>query len=205
MGITPYRNSAFNKLYNLLFCDDAALLRQSNGQTMTYPWNLLTSTGPSIEELKKLNTDKTAGTRAQILAANLLAASGHSLGSKDLMGVVIEVGLENGLDVLAAYKDGTARYINQAEKMIVWDSPTMSSQILIDNLFSAGEKVVNQIGPWKKPRLSQPANGTVRLSFLVSDGLYFGQGPFEVLSKDAMGGPVIQAATQLMIFLTAQN
>jgi hypothetical protein len=121
------------------------------------------------------------------------------------MGVVIEVGMENGLDTLAAYVDGTARYINQAEKMIVWEAPSDLSQKLIDDLFTASANVVKQIGPWEKKRLAQPANGNIRLNFLVADGLYFGQGPLDVLSKDPIGAPVIQAATQLLIFLTEQK
>lgn len=41
---------------------------------------------------------------------------------KELLAVIIEVGLENGLDVLASYANGTARYINQSGKMIIWEN-----------------------------------------------------------------------------------
>jgi hypothetical protein len=202
MKIAPYKNNAFNKLYNLLFCDDASLFRQTGNN---YPWNILGSLKPNLEEIKKVKNDKSTDVRAQILAERILTTNGYSDGTKQLMGVIVEVGLENGLDVLAAYRDGTARYINHSEKMIVWESPTDISRALVDSLFIASERVVKQIGPWKKSRLSQPENANVRLSFLVNDGLYFGQGPFEILSKDAMGGPVIEAATNLMSFLVEQN
>jgi hypothetical protein len=36
------------------------------------------------------------------------------------------------------------------------------------------------------------------MTFLVSDGLYFGEGPFNALQKDPMGGPVLAKATQLV-------
>jgi hypothetical protein len=36
------------------------------------------------------------------------------------------------------------------------------------------------------------------MTFLVSDGLYFGEGPFETLQKDALGGPVLAKAAQLL-------
>ena len=39
-----------------------------------------------------------------------------------VLGVIVEVGLDEGLDVLASYQDGTARYINYTGKMILWGS-----------------------------------------------------------------------------------
>jgi hypothetical protein len=65
-------------------------------------------------------------------------------------------------------------------------------------LLAASQAVVDRIGPWDKPRLPAPKAGNVRLTFLVSDGLYFGEGKFEDLSRDSLGGPVINAAGQLL-------
>jgi len=36
------------------------------------------------------------------------------------------------------------------------------------------------------------------MTFLVSDGLYFGEGPFNALQKDPLGGPVLAKAAQLL-------
>jgi len=36
------------------------------------------------------------------------------------------------------------------------------------------------------------------MTFLVSDGLYFGEGPFGALQQDRMAGPVLAKATQLL-------
>jgi len=36
------------------------------------------------------------------------------------------------------------------------------------------------------------------MTFLVSDGLYLGEGPFDALQKDPMGGPVLAKAAQLI-------
>jgi hypothetical protein len=38
----------------------------------------------------------------------------------------------------------------------------------------------------------------MRMTFLVSDGLYFGEGPLGTLQQDAMAGPVLGKATQLL-------
>jgi hypothetical protein len=108
------------------------------------------------------------------------------------------------LNVLAAFSDGTARYLNHSEKLLVWETKTDQSNILIGNLFNNSINVINKIGPWDKERKPFPTQGMIRLTFLVSNGLYFGEGRFDVLQKDTMGGPVINCATELMSYLTQQ-
>jgi len=122
-------------------------------------------------------------------------------GTKEISAVIIEVGLPEGLDVVAAFKDGSARYINYSGKMIIWETHTEESGRLIEQLFADSMEVVKKIGPWAEPRREPPANGLVRLSFIVSEELYFGEGSFEVLQKDPLGGPVISDAILLMQFL----
>ena len=197
----PYHNEALNKIYALLFCDDLALFGQEN-QTPVYPWTVLLAPAPEPEALRAVATDPALEARPRLLACNALLARGLAPGFHEILGVVVEVGLPGGLDVLAAFREGGARYLNQAEKLLVWETQTAESRQLLDQLFAASLTVVNQIGRWDQPRRPFPARGLVRLTFLMSDGLYFGEGPFEVLAADPMGGPVIEAATQLMSYLT---
>jgi hypothetical protein len=194
----PYRNEGLDKVYNLLFCDQPELF---NNQSKAYPWNILVDISPSTDDLNKIIEDESTESRAKLLAGYLLTKAGEEVEQR-LLGVVVEVGLENGLDVLAAYDDGSARYINQSGKMVIWEARSAMSDALIDQLFEKSADVVSNIGPWDKERLPAPKDGEIRISFLVSGSLYFGQGPFDVLERDPMGGPVIHAATQLMIFLT---
>jgi len=42
----------------------------------------------------------------------------------------------------------------------------------------------------------------IRISFLVSDGLYFGEGPINDLFKDQLAAPALLATTRLMQYLT---
>lgn len=199
----PYQNDGLNHVYALLFCDDIALYRQTTAPT-AYPWTVLLAAAPTTTQLQAVATDKTLEARQRLLAYRLLAASGTPIDHREILGVVVEVGLPGGLDVLAAFSEGGARYLNQAEKLLVWETQTPESRQLIDELFAASLTVVNQIGKWDQPRRPFPPNGMVRLTFLVSDGLYFGEGPFEVLQADPKGGPVLAAATQLMAYLTQQ-
>jgi hypothetical protein len=200
----PYQNDGLNRVYDLLFCDDITLYQKPEPPT-AYPWTVLLAAEPTTAQLQAVAADKTLEARQRLLAYRLLAASGAFIDHREILGVVVEVGLPGGLDVLAAFSEGGARYLNQAEKLLVWEAQTEESRQLLDELFAASLTVVNQIGKWDQPRRPFPATGMVRLTFLVSDGLYFGEGPFEILQADPMGGPVIAVATRLMAYLTHQT
>jgi hypothetical protein len=58
--------------------------------------------------------------------------------------------------------------------------------------------VVERSGPWNQARRSPPGAGSFRLNFLVSDGLYFGEGPLEVMLRDPRAVPVLEAGTALL-------
>jgi hypothetical protein len=201
----PYKKDGVNQVYELLFCDDAELYRGMNTAPDVYPWNILFDENADSDQLRAVLHDPALETRPKILAARVLAENGVVEPVRRIMGVVVEAGLPDGLDVVAAYEDGSARYINFSEKIIIWDTPTEESEALITELFNAGVAVVNNIGPWEGPRRPAPESGTIRLNFLVSDGLYFGEGPFEVLQTDPMGGPVIAAAVKLMSYLIRES
>ncbi|MGH7131290.1 MAG: hypothetical protein ACREJO_05030 [Phycisphaerales bacterium] len=118
--------------------------------------------------------------------------------AKQVLGVVVEVAVENGVDLVAAYADGSARYYNFTGAGVVIDTPPPQIRTLVDNLIAAAVPVVQLIGPWDKPRLGPPTGDGVRVNFLTPSGLHFGQGAFYVFSQDRMAGPVIEAAFVLM-------
>lgn len=144
------------------------------------------------------------GKRVKILAATILHTKWETIEPKRLFAVIVEVGLDDGLDVLASFADGTARYINYTGRILIWETTDETSDALTSNLFEESIGIVNKIGPWKQPRKPRPVKGNVRLSFLVSDGLYFGEGPINVLFNDEMAKPALSAATALMQYLTSK-
>jgi hypothetical protein len=117
---------------------------------------------------------------------------------KQVLGAVVEVGMTNGLDVLAGYTDKTVHYYNYSRAGRVWQHPDDSLDDLIAAMLQAAQAIVAHIGPWKGPRRPPPSRGIVRLNMLTASGLYFGEGPIEVLDRDPMGRPLLQAATSLM-------
>ena len=105
---------------------------------------------------------------------------------------------DHGLDVLAAFADGSARYLNQTSKIVIFEGRGHPAEALALALVAAAQPVVDRIGPWDQARLPPPGPGRVRLSFVVSDGLYFGEAPFDAFWNDALAGPVLRKATELL-------
>ncbi len=197
--IKAYKNEHTNLIYNLLFCDNLKLYKDTYKGEIISPWLELFSNSKSLEQLEKIAGDSKNDSRIKILACYELLRLGIKPKKKELFGVIVEVGMDAGLDTLAVYVDNTARYINYSEKMIIWEN---ADDAIINNkiskLFAESEQLVSKIGPWDKKRLPQPKRGDARISFLVSDGLYFGQGGFNFLSKDPLGGAVLNHASELM-------
>jgi hypothetical protein len=198
----PYKDTATNLIYNLLFCDNIELFKVNTQTPYTYPFDILFSETSTIADYQKIIDDTNSDSRLKVLAYNRQLSKGHKPKKKELLGVIIEVGLDDGLDVLASFNDGTARYINQTGKMIIWQTTDETSNKLSQDLFSKSQGILKQIGPWDKPRRSYPTKGIARITFLVSDGLYFGEGPIDILFNDPLASPALTSGTELMRYLT---
>jgi len=123
-----------------------------------------------------------------------------------VLGVIVEVMLPDGLDIVAAYSDHSARYYNHRNGSVIWERPDASLDGAIDALHSAGARVVAQIGPSNEPQHPPPPPlGQTLLSFLTPGGLHYGQGGINTFSNDPKGGPVLKAAFELMQALMAKT
>lgn len=201
----PYHEPATNLIYHLLFCDRIELYKEHLEPPLSYPYDVLFSETSVVADLQKVIDDPDSDPRIKLLAYNKQLAAGHIPTKKELLAVIIEVGLEKGLDVLAAFSNGTARYINQTGKLLIWETTDETSNKLTSELFSKSQEIIAKIGPWDKARLPRPARGNARMTFLVSDGLYFGEGPIDVLFNDPMASSALACATQLMKHLTENS
>jgi hypothetical protein len=197
----PYKDSATNLIYNLLFCDNIELFKTNTQTPYTYPFDILFSEASTIADYQKIIDDPNSDSRLKVLAYNRQLVKGHKSDKKELLGVIIEVGLDDGLDILASFSDGTARYINQTGKMIIWETTDETSNKLTQDLFTKSQEILKQIGPWDKPRRPHPRKDTARITFLVSDGLYFGEGPIDILFNDPLASPALTSGTELMQYL----
>lgn len=118
--------------------------------------------------------------------------------TKRLLGVVVEVPMHGGLDLLAVYPERTARYYNYSGAGVVWEHPDQSLDPHIEALLASGNRILQAIGPWQKPRPAPPPRGYIRINVLAPAGLHFGQGPFKEFSEDPLAKPAVAAATILM-------
>ena len=201
----PYKQSSTNLVYRLLFCDDIDLYKTNKQKPYIYPFDILFSEKSTVADLQKIIDDDSSDPRVKILAYNKQLAIGYKPPKKELLAVIVEVGLENGPDVLASFNNGTARYINQTGKIIIWETTDETSNALTKDLFSKSREVIVQIGPSDQPRRPWPAKGDVRISFLVSDGLYFGVAPINALFNDPLAKPSLTAAVALMNYLVERS
>jgi hypothetical protein len=93
--------------------------------------------------------------------------------ARQVLGVVIEVPFETRQDTLAAYADGTARYINHQGGVIVWDRMDEIITPLVMN-------VIRETQPLGAPQEERSDDAVpadqVRLSVLTPGGIYAWQG-----------------------------
>ena len=181
------------------------LYKSNIQQPYSYPFDILFSEKASSTSLKRIVDEPSVDSRYKILACNKLLATCNKLDKTELLGVIVEMGLDKGLDVFASYKDGTARYINHSGTILAWEKNDRTSDELTTQLFLESREIINKIGPWDKPRRPHPTKGNLRITFLVSDGLYFGEGPIHTLFNNPMANPALENATRLMKYLTEKT
>jgi len=189
----------------------------SDSSTQNFPWSAFASARQSIaasdatravEQWKTILNTPNLESRHYVQAWHFLRQHAQQPSpdiAKKVFGVVVEVGMPKGLDLLAAYPDHSARYYSFSGGGVVWEHPDESLNPLIDALLAASERVVEQIGPWDGERPPVPPTGQIRISFLTPSGLHFGQAPMQALASDPLGGRVVQLATELMQALIAKT
>jgi hypothetical protein len=194
---SPYADPALNRIYNMLFCDDLRVFAPQPGRDPA-PWqSILFARQVQPDAVRALANDQQQDPRVRCMAFNWLRQQGQQVPARELLGTVLEVPMEGGLDVMAVYIDGSVRYLNHCAAPTIVEGPMPLLQQNVSRLLQASQEIVNRIGPSDQVRQPAPATN-VRLNFLVSDGLYFGEGPMNVLSRDAMAGPLLQAGGQLL-------
>ena len=199
---TPYRNAALDHLYNGLFCDDVQMLLPA-GRADGPAWARTLRADPAdMPALRALAEHPRTETRVAALALRRLQQAGQPVAGRQLLGVVVEVPLDSGLDTLAAYRDGSVRFLRGSGRSTLVEAPVDAFEPIVRRLLAASQSVVDLIGPSDRPRGPAPQQH-VRLNFIVSDGLYFGEGPMQALMADPMAAPVLRTAVELLNELNA--
>jgi hypothetical protein len=125
--------------------------------------------------------------------------------ASEIKGVVVEAALVEGLDLVAAYADHSARYFNYSGAAVIWDIPDPEMDKLIDRLLSLGQEIISHVDLWEESRPPAPPAGSVRINLLTYGGLYFGEAAFETMGQDPLGGQALKVAIALMKALIARQ
>ena len=122
---------------------------------------------------------------------------------KILLGVIVEVPLRQGLDVLAAYADGRVRYINQTGRTAVFEGvpPDVAEQAkaLVAIAIPAFIKAKPQ-----KPAFA-PGPGQLRFTFLSQDGNRVTEGFFSDIVRDELAKSVLEQGQRLLDLVVKQG
>jgi hypothetical protein len=134
-----------------------------------------------------------------------LAGIDPGAGGGRSLGVVVDLHTDDGLDTLAGFRDGSARYLNFSGAGVVWEAPDAEIARLVDDLLFRAEEVVAVTGPLDGDRPGPPGHGGAMISVLTPGGIHVGAGSVYALSNDSRGGPVINAAAALLAELVARS
>jgi hypothetical protein len=188
----PYQQEQLNTVYRMLFCDDP----EQGGQAVF-------GAAPQAETVLAIAQDPNEESRLRLLAAHWLRANGQPAPSQEVLGVVVEVPLEEGLDVLAAYADGRARYINHTGRVAVFDGApeemATQARVLVASAIpdSARASTTSASGA--------PHAGHVRFTFLSVDGPRVHEGFFSDIVRDPLAAPVLENAQKLLDLVVRQG
>jgi hypothetical protein len=123
----------------------------------------------------------------------------------DVRGVVVDVALDQGVDTVAGFADGTARYLNHSGAAVIWEAPDPDVAARVEVLLAAAAPILDIAGPIDGGSPAPPAAGHAQVAVLAGNTVHTGTGPFEALARDPLGVPVIRAALELMTLLTERS
>jgi hypothetical protein len=123
-----------------------------------------------------------------------------------LLGAVAEVPVKRSHDVLAAYQDGTARYLNHAGGAVIREDREPAIQAAIDDWLALAQGLARALGTsWTEPSLPPLPAGHLRVLMLTPSGPRFGQGPEADMGNEPAVSRFLSPATVLMQLLTSRR
>lgn len=111
-----------------------------------------------------------------------------------IKGVVIRVPMGSGADVLAAYADGTARYVNHSGKVIAWDLPDAHIGNIVRTVLDRAKDLTTDA---PTTGTSRSGDDVVRVAVLTLGGNRFAEVPMRSLRTSPIN-QVLTVGAELM-------
>jgi hypothetical protein len=146
----------------------------------------------AVSKLRSVLQTQPPETRVELFVWSGLRELGEKPDPKsgtEVLGVIIEVPMSGGYDTLAAYADGSARYLNYSSSGIFWDKPDDIIKSLCTNFIKSTLPASGSAKP--RNGVSLPKTGT-QVTLLTRSGNYVITAPPE---------SVMNAGAKLMIEL----
>lgn len=189
-------------LYEGLFADRTELFRPAAGDTPGDWQRLLFDAAADPRSVRALADDAQRDSRIRALACSWLRVRGLPVPPGLLLGMVAEVAMGAGIDVLAAYVDGRVRLLHHSGRLLLSDTPVPAFEPPLRAWLGAGAAAVQQAEPWERRPGVLPGPGQARLAWITADGLRARAGRFEDLVRDPATGPALLAASRLLQAVT---
>lgn len=189
-------------LYEGLFADRTELFRPAAGDTPGDWQRLLFDAAADPRAVRALADDPLRESRVRALACSWLRLRGLPVPRGLLLGMVAEVAVAPGVDVLAAYTDGRVRLLHHSGRLVLADTPVPDYAPQVGAWLDAGAAALHQASPWERRPGALPGPGRARQVWISADGLRAREGRFEDLLRDPATGPSLLAASQLLQALT---
>jgi hypothetical protein len=154
----------------------------------------------AVEELHCLLEDEGEDARSYFQFWHYLRQLGELPGpaiATRILGLVIEHSRQGRPELLSAYWDGTARWLDAKGGFQGFTNP---DAIMVDNIrgcLGVCEPLVEATSPSTGPRPAPPVGARCRITVLTPAGLRSREGTWEALWDDAVCGPVLDVAGAL--------
>jgi hypothetical protein len=156
----------------------------------------------AVDILRGLSASGEIGTRSKLWAWFNLRRFGifpDVLNGSVVRGVVLEVRVDGGTDVLAAYDDNSARYLNYSGKLIVWDTRDAGIDTLNRNILLIAAPAVDFA---ITDDVESPLTSGLRVTVLTYNGNHRVEGnPGTQSANSEILGRLLKAGAMLMVAL----
>jgi hypothetical protein len=185
----PFAAAHANSIYNLLFCDDPALFKDQNGQERF-------SAGSDPAKVRTIAEDQDEESRIRALAYNWLRAHNETVPAGIVLGVIVEISVDHGVDVLAAYADGRVRYINHTGAMSLFEGVPPEIAAGAKAVVASAEDAGGLFKPLQGDRTAPTRD--LRFTILAADGLHTAQGSWKEIGSEPKLDQILNNTIRLL-------